>query len=582
MIGKKLAVIIIAMLNFNDIGAQRETLTIKVVETSDVHGCFFPKDITGKSSVEGSMARVAHYLKKLRNDYGDNVILVDNGDILQGQPVTYYYNYVDTTKTNIAAQVLNYMHYDVANIGNHDIETGHRVYDKWIGETNCPILGANIINESKGDTYLTPYTILNKGGVRIAVLGMTTPAIPFWLNKNLWNNLVFNDIVENAKKWVEYIRRHENPHVLIMLLHSGWEGGIATSNYVENATKAVAEQVEGIDMLLFGHDHMPHCSYYQSPNGTVLCLNPSNNAKNVAEATIQLELSNGDLVEKTISGKLVDISTLEPDDDFVDYFMPQLNMVSKWADTPLGKFSKTISTRDSFFGSSPFTDLILNLQLTITGADIAFNAPLDFDKEIKEGYITIGDMFNLYKYENQLYVMKLSGREIRNHLEMSYDLWANTMKSPSDHLLKLKESSKNDSRCMEFANLLFNFDSAAGIDYEVDVTKPDGEKVKILKMSDGQLFDEDKYYKVAINSYRGNGGGELLTRGACIDKDSLENRIIWESQRDQRWYLMQEIKKKGTVEPKANNNWKFVPEKLTIPAAIRDRKILFGDTVGSK
>lgn len=582
MIGKKLAVIIIAMLNFNDIGAQRETLTIKVVETSDVHGCFFPKDITGKSSVEGSMARVAHYLKKLRNDYGDNVILVDNGDILQGQPVTYYYNYVDTTKTNIAAQVLNYMHYDVANIGNHDIETGHRVYDKWIGETNCPVLGANIINESKGDTYLTPYTILNKGGVRIAVLGMTTPAIPFWLNKNLWNNLVFNDIVENAKKWVEYIRRHENPHVLIMLLHSGWEGGIATSNYVENATKAVAEQVEGIDMLLFGHDHMPHCSYHQSPNGTVLCLNPSNNAKNVAEATIQLELSNGDLVEKTISGKLVDISTLEPDDDFVDYFMPQLNMVSKWADTPLGKFSKTISTRDSFFGSSPFTDLILNLQLTITGADIAFNAPLDFDKEIKEGYITIGDMFNLYKYENQLYVMKLSGREIRNHLEMSYDLWANTMKSPSDHLLKLKESSKNDSRCMEFANLLFNFDSAAGIDYEVDVTKPDGEKVKILKMSDGQLFDEDKYYKVAINSYRGNGGGELLTRGACIDKDSLENRIIWESQRDQRWYLMQEIKKKVTVEPKANNNWKFVPEKLTIPAAIRDRKILFGDTVSSK
>ena len=158
-------------------------------------------------------------------------------------------------------------------------------------------------------------------------------------------------------------------------------------------------------------------------------------------------------------------------------------------------------------------DLHTEAVLRITNADIAFNAPLQFNSTIKAGPIYVGDMFNLYKYENQLYVMRLTGEEIRKHLEMSYDLWVNTMKSPEDHLLLLDTQTKGDQQRLGFKNLSFNFDSAAGIDYEVDVTKPDGEKVKILRMSNGQPFDEKKWYKVAVNSYRGNGGGELLTRG---------------------------------------------------------------------
>ena len=162
------------------------------------------------------------------------------------------------------------------------------------------------------------------------------------------------------------------------------------------------------------------------------------------------------------------------------------------------------------------------------------------------------------------------------HLEMSYDLWVNTMKSPDDHLLLLDTQTKGDQQRLGFKNLSFNFDSAAGIDYEVDVTKPNGEKVKILRMSNGQPFDEKKWYKVAVNSYRGNGGGELLTRGAGIPKDSLDSRIIYRSERDQRYYLMEAIEKMGTVDAKPNNNWKFVPEAWTKPAAQRDYELLFG------
>ena len=170
--------------------------------------------------------------------------------------------------------------------------------------------------------------------------------------------------------------------------------------------------------------------------------------------------------------------------------------------------------------------------------------------------------------------MRMTGEEIRKHLEMSYDQWVNTMKSPDDHLLILADT-RGDAQRLGFKNFTFNFDSAAGIDYVVDVTKPDGQKVKILRMSNGQPFDEHKWYTVAINSYRGNGGGELLTKGAGIPKDSLNSRIIYRSPRDQRYYLMQEIEKMGTVAPKANNNWKFIPENWTKPAATRDSLLLF-------
>lgn len=187
----------------------------------------------------------------------------------------------------------------------------------------------------------------------------------------------------------------------------------------------------------------------------------------------------------------------------------------------------------------------------------------------------MADMFALYKYENLLYTMRLTGREVLGHLEMSYDLWCNTMRSPEDHIMLLDYNLDNDRR-QGLKNLAFNFDSAAGIRYTVDVTKPNGQKVHILQMSNGQPFDEKRWYKVVMNSYRANGGGELLTRGAGIPQDSLESRVIFNTEMDQRHYLTLEIQKMGTVDPQPNHNWRFVPEEWVGPALERDRKQLFG------
>lgn len=583
---KQLFAALLLALTFNSQAmAQQRTVKLRVIETSDVHGSFFPYDFINRKPKAGTLARVSSYVNNLRKDYKDNLILLENGDILQGQPTCYYYNYVNTEARNVAADVVNYMEYDAQVFGNHDVETGHPVYDKWIKELNCPVLGSNIISTSTGQPYVKPYLILNREGVKVAVLGMITPAIPNWLTENLWSGLKFENMVTNARKWVKYLQENEKTDVIIGLFHSGKDGGIQTAEYDEDASIKVAKEVPGFDLVLFGHDHTRDNETVTNTDGKqVVCLDPANNAISVADAEITLTLNkkkvNGKkqlvVTDKKVTGKIVDVTDCPIDEDFMKTFEPQIAEVKKYVGKQIGNFKTTIYSRDQFFGSSAFNDFILNLQLQMTKADISFNAPLQFNAVLKAGPIYVSDMFNLYKYENQLYVMRMTGEEIRKHLEMSYDLWVNTMKSPDDHLLLLDEKTVGDQQRLGFKNLSFNFDSAAGIDYEVDVTKPDGEKVKILRMSNGEPFDEKKWYKVAVNSYRGNGGGELLTKGAGIPKDSLESRIIYRSKRDQRYYLMEEIEKMGTVDAKPNNNWKFVPEAWTKPAAQRDFELLFG------
>ena len=446
----------------------------------------------------------------------------------------------------------------------------------------CPVIACNVINKKTGKPYTQPYAILKRNGVKIAVLGMLTPAIPNWLTENIWEGLRFEDMVTSAKTWMKIIQEKEHPDVVIGLFHSGREGGITTSEYQEDASCAVAKQVPGFDVIMFGHDHTRFNQKIKNIEGKeVLCIDPANNAMTVAQADVTLTLHNGKVTKKQVTGTLVDVTQMQVDEEYMAHFKPQIAKVNNFVDRVIGNFTNTIYTRDSYFGSSAFNDFILNLELQITKADIAFNAPLQFNASIKAGPVRVADMFNLYRFENQLYVMRLTGEEIRKHLEMSYDLWVNTMKSPDDHLLLLADT-RGDAQRLGFKNFTFNFDSAAGIDYIVDVTKLDGQKVKILQMSNGQPFDEHKWYTVAINSYRGNGGGELLTKGAGIPKDSLNSRIIYRSPRDQRYYLMQEIEKMGTVTPKANNNWKFVPENWTKPAATRDSLLLFGYTPNPK
>ena len=546
-----------------------KTVTLRIVETSDVHGAFFPYNFTERRDMSGTMARVSSYLKRQRKEMGNRLILLENGDILQGQPTCYYTNFVATDKPNIAAEVVNYLKYDAQTFGNHDVEVGHKVYDKWIKELNCPVVGANIIDLKSGKPYVEPYVIIEREGVRVAILGMLTPAIPNWLHQSLWSGMRFEEMVSCTKRWVKILREQEKADVVIGLFHSGWDGGIVTDEYDEDATQKVAEQVEGLDVIFFGHDHRERNTTVKN----VLCLDPSCNAQKVAVATIQVR--NGKVTSK--KGELIDVTKEPLDEDFMRHFQPRIDEVKAFVERKIGVFNENMLSRDAFFGPAAFVDLIHQLQLEHTGADVSFTAPLTFNSEIKAGPVYQSDMFKLYRFENGIYVVRMTGKEIRNFLEMSYDQWVNTMTSPDDHIMLLAPKVAGDNQRENFKNFTFNFDSAAGIDYVVDVTKPNGQKVHILQLSDGRPFDENAWYRVAMNSYRGNGGGELLVRGAGIPLDSIPQRIEYQSERDQRHYLTEMIEREGSITPKSLNNWRFIPEAWALPAIERDRKLIFGE-----
>ena len=559
---------------------EEEKRKVRIIFTSDVHGNYFPFDFRHTRWGKGSLQRVYAYVAQECQKHEGSTILVDGGDMLQGEPTSYYFNFINESKTHAVADFCNFIGYDVAVMGNHDLETGHEVFDRYVKDCNFPILAANAIDMVTGDPYFLPYTMLKRSGVRIAVIGFVTPAISHWIPKAVWRGIRFEDITESAAKWMKIVKEEENPDFIIGVFHSGMDDGIVTDTYRENATRLTASTVDGFDLILYGHDHACNMEEVVSPSGKkVLCVNPGSYAYSVAQVNIDFSLdADKKVTDYSMEGKIHYIGTVrnQHSQTFRHHFFREYQKVSKFSAEYLGKLHGDLRIMDSYFGSSAYIDLIQHLQLKVSGADITFAAPLFFNAVISAGDVKISDLFNIYRFEDKLYMVKLYGREIKSYLEMSYAGWIYQMKSEDDPFLQTCPMKANPAR-LGFKNFIFNFDSAAGIRYEVDVRKGDGERVNILGMADGTPFDPDKQYTCAMTAYRANGGGELLTKGAGLPKEEIDIRIVGATEHDIRFYLMQYVREMKDVYPKPMNHWKFIPEDWVQKAKEREAAALFAN-----
>ena len=559
------------------ISAQKKEIHIKILETTDIHGNYFPYDFIDEKPGKGSLARVYTYLKQEREKYGNRLLMLDNGDILQGQPSAYYYNYVDTVSKHLTSRILNYMGYNAGTVGNHDIETGPRVYDRLVAQSDFPWMAANaVFDKGKGTgSYFKPYTMFEIEGVRIAVLGIITPGIPTWLPKSLWPDMHFEDALKTAAQWVPVLKNKEKADVIIGLFHLGMNGNILANGLNEGHGHDMAREIPDLDVVLIGHDHRNANQTIVNQQGEqVVIINPGANGNNVGDVELTIKMNNGKVIGKSAVGKLVDMSDYEPDPEFMSKFKPNFDAVKAFVSEKIGNANESFQSRHAYFGPSAFIDLIHRVQLKLTGADISFAAPLSYDIKIEKGDLFVSDMFKLYKYENFLYTMTLSGQEIKDFLESCYAIWVNQISKLDDQLFLLK---KNESGRPQFVHPTYNFDSAAGISYAVDVTKPVGQRIIIGKtLKNGKTFDLTQKYNVAVNSYRGNGGGGHLTKGAGISMSDLPTRIVNSTPVDFRYYMMEWIKKTQTIESEIISDWKFIPERLAKPAIEREYQILFG------
>jgi len=525
---------------------------IKWIHTSDIHGALTDKE--GLCSIHS----VAEYVRSLDED----VILTDGGDSLMGSPYTHYYNNIATEGIHGVARVMNTMHYDAAVIGNHDIEAGKDVYERFVRDCEHPVLCAN-------SEAFQPYTIIEKKGIRIAVIGITTSAVSHWLHPSLWESLKLKDAFQSARYWVERVKEEEKPDFTVGLFHSGWNGGVEG----ENVTERIAKEVEGFDLILYGHDH--HSAVHKE--GEVVCVNPGSHAMSLAEVDIEIDEDG----RKEVKARIV---KTEPTLRFVAMRQEtkerkkeaagRLTPMEEWLNEPVGRLKVALDEREAYFGSSLFIDLFHKVQMEVVKADISFFSPVSFDTRIDEGLLTMNDMFRLYRFETTLYEMRLKGQEIKGMLEMSYGLWTNQMTSSDDEALLLEYNLDGGTR-KGLKNISLNMLSACGITYTVDLSKPIGNRVNILCFDDGRTFSLDTFYTIVINSYHGNGGGDLLTKGAGIPYSELPARIISISPKGLRDYLIDYVKREGVVAPNIISHWKFIPEEWTEGALLRERKLLF-------
>jgi len=503
--------------------APKET-TLTFIESTDTHGQY------------DKFANDALVIKKMKAELGDNLILLDNGDDLQGTVFQYCSNQ-DAEHPNLVSEVLNYFPYDAYTVGNHDIEAGRKVFDRVYSETQTPVMAANVIDETTGEPYFTPYVVLHREGFKIAVLGLLTPYVVTWVPDRLRPGLRFDNLEEAASKWLKIIQEKEHPDLMVGLFHCGFEP--AAQNLPEdsplgreNATKWVAENVAGFDLIFYGHDHRARADKLTNPNGEpVYVLNSGNRGQGLAKAEVKLKKGK----KPQISIELLTTDSEEKDAEFLAMLQPYLDRAEIYQQREVAMLPVSISSDEAFNGPCLWVDEIHRCQMETVEAegihaDISMAAPLNNGKTLETGMLKVSDFFTWYPFENSLAVMSLTGKEVKAYLEYAYE-----MKNP-----------------------IYNFDCAAGINYAVLDKKPIGERIRIVGMTDGTPFDMEKSYNVVMNSYRSMGGGNHFMNGLGWAQEDIKDHVVWQSDRDLRSIFIDWASKKGTLDTKPLNCWTII------------------------
>ncbi len=532
------------------------TVTVRVVSTSDIHGRIFQEDCLTGQDREGSMAKLSTFLNGQRKEFR-NVIYLDAGDMLQGsvdvfQDVTAQYD-----RPSLAAEAFNILGCYATVLGNHDFSVGVPSYDRFFRTIKCPVLGANVYYETPGD-FLPPYRMYETKGVKIAILGMSTPLSNIQQPKDR-RELDVADMVETAKYWMPILKEKKEADVVIGLFHSGYDGGRNEDGVTENAVRRILNEVPGFNLILYGHDHRARCLKTVDCNGdSVLLLNTGPFMTNAGVATISV--TRGDKLEVKVDGELVNITDQEPDRKFMKRLSGWFDDVKEYSDSVVGVLAQPLEANSVLWDRSTQMDFIHSIQMRFDGADVSLASPGSERLYFPAGDITIRDMFELYSSDNFMVSVMMKGSEILKVLENSASQFYNTVSDGNGGLLK--------SRRRQLSNLV----TAAGIRYEIDVTKPDGKRVSIISMSDGTPFDPDRMYRTTINAHQ--YFGTSLPRLIGVTPAEFRSRLNSSSPADIRFYMITAIALSHETDQKYVVNrmtdWSLVPRDIVSDCLAKD------------
>ena len=523
--------------------AEEDTHAV-ILLTSDLHGNTWSYSYEDNAeTTNNGMPRVYSYVQEVREE-NPIVFLVDAGDAIQGTITTDDISNINPDQEHPVMAAMNRMGYDSLTLGNHEFNWGIDTMLKILGQAEFPVLGANVLDKDGNCVTGEGWTIIDRGGVKLAVIGVCTPDVPIWdSEKQGIADTTFEPASEAVKKAIEEIG--DQADIILVSAHMGQyaefdeEGG-------SDAGGKIIEDNPDVDILQVAHMHI---TVDDKVNG-IPVVGVRNSGREVARVDVTLD---PDKNIKDISTEIVDMENYEPSEEIreiptvKELHEQTLNYVKGIDENgeqgePLGVTTAKFQPENEIKGlpegklqDTAVIDLILNIQLLNSGADVTSCALFKDTSDLPEGNINYGNIFDIYKFDNTLYTVDVTGEELKNYMEWAaecYNQW-----QPGDI---------NISFDPEYPGYLY--DMFAGVDYEIDLSRPKGERI-VNVMFRGEPLQDDQVLKLAVNNYR--------YASALKAQNLVEGNHDWESSNSIRDMIVEYFKENSPVAPTVDNNWRI-------------------------
>ncbi|MBA2688558.1 MAG: 5'-nucleotidase C-terminal domain-containing protein [Gemmatimonadaceae bacterium] len=517
------------------------TLDLVVLGTTDVHGHLRGWDYFANApqSREG-LSRAATVIDSLRAANPGHVLVFDAGDLLQGTPLTYVPAKVTPQHPHPVVAAMNAVGYDASAIGNHEFNYGIGFLDSAIAGARFPFLSANTRRLDGGPAY-KGWTMIDRGGVKVGVIGLTTPGVVVWDADKVKGKLILDDLVATAKRVVPEVRA-AGADVVVALVHSGLSGESSydesTGIPPEDVSGRIAGEVSGIDLLIYGHSH-------RSDSGTVigqtLVVQPKNWATSVSAVTLSLARANGKWGVVSRKSTLIPVENRAESQAVLTVTEQGHKLAMQYANAVIGNTALVWKSDSARLRDMPISDFVLEVERKFTGADLASGSVFNTNAVLGPGPLTVAQVAQVYPYENTLKVIRITGKQLREYLDFSsrfYPVIAPGTSASAPLAIDPKIPG-------------YNFDIVSGVAYTMDLSRPFGERITSLTYKGKPVAPGDTF-SMAINNYRQSGGG-----GYSMIQSA---QVIRDTQTEIRQLLIDEVKQKGTlrVDDYFTPSWRIV------------------------
>jgi 2',3'-cyclic-nucleotide 2'-phosphodiesterase (5'-nucleotidase family) len=524
------------------VGSAAKRLHLVILGTTDLHGNLLPIDYYTNKPDNRGLAKIATIVKRTRQE-NKNVLLIDSGDTIQGTPLAYYHNKKNNQPPDPMMLAMNALRYDAMAVGNHEYNFGLQVLEKARKEATFPWLSANTYNKETDQTHFKPYLVKEVSGVRIGILGLTTPGVPTWENAPNYVGLEFHDPLLEAKKWVPVLRGKEKADVVVIAMHMGLEEDLRTGEQnpgqVENENRAIAiaREVPGVDLIFMGHTHRDNPSVVI--NGVQL-IQANYWGRHLARVDLYLENDvNGWRMFARSARTIAVDDAVVPDQEILTLAEPYNRETQAWLARAIGESAIELTASEARFRDTAILDLIQRVQLEAGKADVSMAAVFNAEARIAKGAVTVRDIAGLYVYENTLVVLEVTGQQLKDALEHSAKYF------------RQYEPGKTPADLVDEKIPAYNFDIAEGVNYVLNLTKPFGQRIERLEFQGRPLAPTQKL-RLATNNYRVNGGGGYtMYKGAPV---------VHRSSEEIRELIIDWVERHKTIPTEPDNNWKIIPQ----------------------